>query len=268
MKLSFTTLSCPDWSWDKILDEASRLGYDGIEVRGADGEMFLPKALPFLPENIRMTAEKLRRKGLEIINLGSGVQFHDPKHYEANIAEGKAYVDLAHSLGVPYIRIFGNRIPDPGKKEETIDLISGGIKELCRYCEGKNVRCLLETHGDFADLSNMLPVLDQVNSRCLGVLWDIEHTYKIYGADISEFFDKLWKYIKHTHIKDTKKIDNEFKLCMVGEGDIPIGKIISKLKERGYDGYLSLEWEKKWVPSLEDPEKAIPEYINYIKRFI
>lgn len=48
MKIAFTTLSCPNWSWEHILNETTRLKYDGIEIRGIEGEMFLPKARPFL----------------------------------------------------------------------------------------------------------------------------------------------------------------------------------------------------------------------------
>ena len=268
MKISFTTLSCPDWSWDKILDEAARLGYDGIEVRGADGEMFLPKARPFLPENIKETIEKLKAMGLEITDLGSSCEFQDPEKYNQYVDEGKAYIDLAQTLGVPYVRIFGNKIPDPAKKEETLERIASGVKELCSYCEGKNVTILLETHGDFPDLSNMMPVLEKVNSPYLGVLWDMDHTYRWYGEDIMEFFSKTSKYIKHVHVKDSKKIGDKFELCKVGEGDVPIGKFIGLLKESGYNGYLSLEWEKKWVPSLAEPEFVIPAYIEFIKNYL
>lgn len=268
MKISFTTLSCPDWSWDKVLDEAASLGYDGIEIRGADGEMYLPKAAPFTCENISLTMEKLKSRKLEIPVLGSSVSFHDPEKYDGYLEEGKAYIDLAQKLGVPYVRIFGDNIPDPARKQQTIELISRGIKELCSYCEGKNVTCLLETHGDFSDLDNLMPVLEKVDSPYLGVLWDIEHTFKVYGEDISEFLDKTWKYIKHTHIKDAKKTADGFKLCMIGEGDVPIGGIIGILKERSYEGYLSLEWEKKWVPYLEEPEVVIPAYIKYVKKYL
>lgn len=268
MKISFSTLSCPNWSWNKILQEAVRLGYDGIELRGVDGEMFLPKAAPFIAENIKTTMEKIKSKGLEITDLGSSVQFHDPEKYEEYLTEGKTYIDLAQALGVPYVRIFADHIPVKSEKEKTIELISKGIKELCSYCEGKNVICLLETHGDFADINNIIPVLEKVNSAYVGILWDIEHTFKVYGEDVSEFLDKTWKFIKHTHIKDVKKVGNEFILTMIGEGDIPIGKLIGILKERGFDGYLSLEWEKKWFPSLEEPEVVLPAYIEYIKKYL
>lgn len=268
MKISFSTLSCPDWSWNKVLEEAARLGYDGIELRGIDGEMFLPKAKPFLPENLEGSMKQLLEKGLEITDLGSSCQFHDPRKLADNINEGKAYIDLAQSIGVPYVRIFGNEIPDPGKKEETIERIAGAISELCSYCEGKNVSVLLETHGDFGDCVNMRALLEKVKSPYLGILWDIEHTYVHSGEDVTDFLDMAGKLIKHTHIKDVIKSGNSFKSCITGKGEIPVKQLIDSMKQIGFDGYLSLEWEKKWHPELEEPEVVLPDYIEYIKSLL
>ena len=39
MKLGFSTLGCPDWTFDQVLDNARDMGYQAIEVRGIDGEM-------------------------------------------------------------------------------------------------------------------------------------------------------------------------------------------------------------------------------------
>jgi sugar phosphate isomerase/epimerase len=151
MKLSFSTLSCPDWSWERIVAEASRLGYDGIELRGIEGEMDLPKAAPFQEGALDASRRQLAALGLEVPALGSGVRFHDPDGYDASLAEGKSYIELACRLGTPYVRIFGDRVPDPAMREETVARIARGIRELSASCEGRPVELLLETHGDFAD---------------------------------------------------------------------------------------------------------------------
>ena len=33
MKVSFSTLGCPEWSWAEITSMAKDLGFDGIEIR-------------------------------------------------------------------------------------------------------------------------------------------------------------------------------------------------------------------------------------------
>lgn len=265
MKTAFTTLSCPDWKWEKILDVAAELKFDGIELRGIEGEFFLPKARPFLPENLKKTKGQLKEKGLEICALDTSCSFHNKNELNSAIEEGKDTIDLAEKLRVPFIRVFGNEVPGGVDVMETLNRVAYGLIRLCDYCEGKDICILLETHGDFSELNYLLPVLEQVNSKYIGVLWDIEHTYTLYGNDNTEFFNKTSKYIKHTHIKDTLKTGEEFKLCLTGAGNVPIKKDIELLQSTGYNGYLSFEWEKKWHPELEEPEIAIPGYMEYIK---
>ena len=44
MKLAFSTLGCPEWNLDQILAAARESGYEGVEWRGYQAEMELPRA--------------------------------------------------------------------------------------------------------------------------------------------------------------------------------------------------------------------------------
>ena len=52
MKISFSTLACPDFSWTDIYSMAKDLGFGGIELRGLGNEIYSYKAKPFTDENI------------------------------------------------------------------------------------------------------------------------------------------------------------------------------------------------------------------------
>src|SRR5665647_241021 len=117
MKISFSTLSCPKWSWTKVIDEASRMGYDGIEVRGIQDELYLPNLKPFMPENLDNTLKDLKERDLKICCLGTSCIFHDDSRFDASLKEGIATIDLAKDMGVPFIRVFGDEIPDIEKKD-------------------------------------------------------------------------------------------------------------------------------------------------------
>jgi len=266
MKLSFTTLSCPEWEWDKILNEAVRLGYDGIEIRGLKGEMYLPKLPPFAPENINTTLNQLKEKNLRIVCLDTSCIFHDERKFEDSIEEGKATIDLAQKLEVPFIRVFGDKIPDREHKNKTIRQVARGLSELAEYAKGKDVCVLIETHGDFAASDNLLEVLSIVDkSKPIGVLWDINNPYVQFKESIHQTYKKLAPYIKHIHLKDTKFVNGQEQLCLVGKGDLPIAEALELLKKDGYSGWISFEWEKKWHPEIEEPEIALPAFVEYIK---
>ena len=67
MKLSFTTLGCPDWDLGQMIDGALSSGFDGIDLRGSSGEMELWRVAEFSDEaRLAQTAARLRAAGLEV----------------------------------------------------------------------------------------------------------------------------------------------------------------------------------------------------------
>ena len=46
MKISFSTLGCPDFSWTDIYTLAKDFGFQGIEMRGLGGDIFSIHAAP------------------------------------------------------------------------------------------------------------------------------------------------------------------------------------------------------------------------------
>ena len=265
MKLSFSTLGCPDWSWTEILDNAQSMGYDGIEIRGIEGEMNIPSIPQFFEENISETINELKKRGLCISALDSSAMFHDADNHPKAIEEMKRTMDVAKKLGVKYVRYFGNNIPDLTKTDETLDIIARGMGEIHKYSEGKDVTPVFEVHGEFDNAAVFEKLLKKFSHPKFSVLWDIEHTHKVYGDNFRQFLDFIGKYVRHIHVKDIKKAENGWELTRIGHGEIPIGKIAAALDGIGFDGYFSLEWEKKWHPELEAPEIVFPEYVKYMR---
>ena len=52
MKISFSTLACPDLTWQEIYSMAKDFGFDGIEMRGLGNDIISYKALPFTDAQI------------------------------------------------------------------------------------------------------------------------------------------------------------------------------------------------------------------------
>ena len=265
MKISFSTLGCPKWGWDKILDEAVRMGYDGIEIRGIEGEMNIGQLMPFLPENIEKTIDQLREKHLEICCLDTSCRFDVKETYDRNLQEGREAIDIARKLGCKYVRVFGDNISDKADKDGALRQIASGISELGEYAKDKGVNTLIETHGDFATGDAMLGLLNHITSQNVAILWDAANGYIEKGESVEFTFNKLSGYIKHTHLKDAVGTPPNTKHCLFGQGVISVDEILKLLKSIGYDGWLSLEWEKMWIPELEEPEIAFDVYISKIK---
>ena len=78
MKIAFSTLGTPDFTWDEIWSMAKDLGFGGIEMRGLGGTKFSASSGPFRDENLAKTRETLERMKLEISCLSSGAPFASP----------------------------------------------------------------------------------------------------------------------------------------------------------------------------------------------
>ena len=263
MKLAFSTLGCPDWSFDDILSMSKDLGYDAIEIRGIEKDMFAPSAKPFLPENIDHTKARLEKLGLAISCLTSGARLNETYRIESHLEDAKAYIDLAQKLRVPYIRVIGDSGPEP--TDVSVDDVAKRLKILSDHASGTDVTILIETNGAFANSDVMLELLGKVAADNVAVLWDINHPVRFFGESAKTTFNKLGSHIKYLHIKDSAKTDDGVQYEMVGHGDLPIREVVSLLKDAEYDGYLSLEWLKRWCLSLAEPGIVFPHYITYMR---
>jgi sugar phosphate isomerase/epimerase len=267
MKISFSTLGCPEWSWEDMLSTAKDLGFDGIEVRGIENEIYVPKAKPFSEAGREATKAKLVRLNLHIPCLTSSCYLFDNRHAEAFLQEGMEYIDLASRLNVPYVRVLGDANPQPG--QEICDgLVAENLRKLASYAEGKNVRVLIETNGVFADSGRMQALMKEVNHPGVGVLWDIHHPYRYFNETVEGTYGTLKQYISFIHIKDSVVADGKVRYKMLGHGDVPVREALELLRKNGYSGFVSLEWVKRWCMDLEDPGIVFSQYINFVKDVI
>ena len=266
IKLAFSTLGCPDWSYDEIVSMAKDIGYDAIEIRGIEKDMFAPIAKPFLPENIEQTKARLQKLGLVISCLTSGVRLNETYRIESHMADAMAYIDLAKKLEVPYVRVIGDSGPNP--TEVPFNDVAKRLRELAEYAEGTNVKLLIETNGAFAKSDVMLDLLDKVDMDNVAVLWDINHPVRFYGESIEETYEKLGNRVEYFHIKDSIEVDGNIEYQMIGKGDLPIKELVTLLKKNDFDGYVSLEWVKRWCLSLAEPGVVFPYYLSYMKRLM
>ena len=267
MKLAFSTLGCPDFDWPDICSMAKDFGFHGIELRGLGDDIFSVKAKPFQGDTLAKTVEELRQKCLEIpcISTGCALKFAD--RAEENYKEILEYIDLAFKLDTPYIRILGDLKPEPDGEVDDAAVLAQLLR-LVPYAEEKNVTLLVETNGVYADTARLRELLDQIDSDNVAALWDIHHPYRFAGESPETTVQNLGAYIKYAHIKDSVVEDGKVCYRMMGEGDLPMDAIARALKSINYEGYISLEWVKRYAPDLSDAGVVFPHFANFMGKYI
>jgi sugar phosphate isomerase/epimerase len=267
-KLAFSTLGCPEWTWETILQNAKNWGYEGIELRGLGKEIDLLKCEEFSKQNIKNSIKQVRDKNLKIINLGSSanLHFHESTKRQEQLDHAKKYIDLAESLACPFVRVFPNNLPKEYAKEATLEKISSALLELSQYAKGSKVKVLMETHGEVVQTDDLLLIMKNVNQKNIGLIWDFFNMYITTRQSPTLMYQALKDYIHHVHLKDgIVQSDGSFSYVYLGQGNTPISEVIRILKENKYDGYYSFEWEKRWHPKIPNPELAFPEFVKYMQ---
>lgn len=267
--LSFSTLGCPKWDWTEIINCANKNGYEGIEIRGILGEMDLVKCPIFSnKKNINAALKQAEDKKVKIIDLGSSANLHyaDIATWEKDMDSAKKFIELAHQLHCPYVRVFPNKILNDGEKNETINRIGERLLKLGEFAKGSNVSVLMETHGDGIETSDITKVMEIATHPNTGLVWDVFNMWSVTKEPPSKVYPELKQYIRHTHLKDGKFINGEWKYVLFGRGECPIFEAIDLLRKGGYKGYYSFEWEKVWHPDIAEPEIVFPDYAEVMRK--
>lgn len=267
MKIAFSTLACPDFSWSDIYSMAKDLGFGGIEIRGLGEEILAVRAKPFTEGEVANTKAKLKSLGLEIPCLSSNCCLKNRAAQSENIAEITEYIALAEKLGADYIRVLGDKEPAP-EGEADDNAVIETLNALKGVAAKAKVTLLVETNGVYADTKRLRALIDAVDSPSVAALWDMHHPYRYAGESPAETTANLGKYIRYVHVKDSVIKDGKPCYKLMGEGDLPIKEMLGELTVIGYDGYISLEWVKRWAGYLEDAGIVFPHFARYMKPFI
>jgi sugar phosphate isomerase/epimerase len=268
LPIGFSTLGCPSWGWLQILDFAQREGFAAVELRGLQGTMDLPARSEFRRANIGKSKKDVASRGLHVACVSSSAQMHDadPEKHDQQLADARHFIDLASALGAPYVRVFGNSVVGP--RDQVVERVGTSLGQLGGYAGPRGVTVLIESHGDFTDSPTLRALLEKANSKYVGLLWDAHHTF-VGGKEEPEFtVGQLGKYIRHTHLKDSRPEGDDIRYVLTGRGTVPLKRQVEALVKIGYRGYFSFEWEKVWHPDIEEPEIAIADYARVVSQYL
>lgn len=294
IQTAFSTLACPDWSWQELLANGKAAEFDGVEIRLLQRETDLLARDEFQPAHRAQRRTELQDAGFRVCGLASSVRFDYPsaQEREEQLQIGSGYLELASELGAGFVRVFGDAFPE-GADEETrrqiIRQVADGLTRLGDIAGERGHGIVIETHGDFADSRVMQAAMEQVRSSAVGVLWDTHHPWRFYGEPLAETFARLRPWVRHTHWKDSVTRPSHISSAegsaaeqaarqlmsghrpadyvLFGGGEFPIVECLRLLRGAGYDGWFSYEWEKAWHPEIEDPEIALPLFPRKLREF-
>lgn len=270
MKLSFTTLGCPSWDLNRIVENAANMGFDAVDFRGLLEDIDITRR-PEFTTDINKTKKLFADYGIAVSGISISARFAvvNPAERMEQFDEARRNMALAAELNAPVVRIYGGTIPKGYTAETIMPVIVRNLREIGDEAEDYGVTLALETHDDWTSSSLCARLMREVNHKRIRILWDLHHPYRMKGEPPEVTYSNLAPYIVNIHVKDSV-VDSEGRVryVLLGEGTVPIRKMLSMLIEGGYRGYATLEWEKRWHPYLLNPETVFPQYVQKMRDWL
>ena len=266
MKLSYTTLACPAWTIDRVIEFAVASRYDAIDFRGYLDVVEVIESPHFQGESLREIARRVKDAGLEVSCLSSSVSMTTPT--EATRAEQldkmRRYAELCKAFDCRQVRIFGGATKDIADPIATAAETLVKASEIARDAE---ILFAVETHDNWTNTEMLRSALRAAGEpEGIGLLWDLQHPWYFSGEEPEVSAKNLAGKVCNTHWKDLVRLpEGKYRLCPVGKGELPIDRLYAALRSIGYDGWFTLEWEKRWHPEIEEPEVVIPAFADFIR---
>jgi sugar phosphate isomerase/epimerase len=270
MKLSFTTLGCPSWSFDEIVRGAFRYGYNGVAFRCLRGELDMTKVPEFFPAERANTRRRLKEAGLEtsMVLTSTAMMVPDEEELEGSLQNARSNIDIASDLECPCIRVYGGHMPGGISRAAAVRRAGDRLHRLGDYAAQRGVTVCVESHDDWVVTSLLRRLMEAADHPNVGVLWDMHHPVRIAEESLAESWTNIGPWVRCVDLKDSitdLKARLGYRYVQIGDGDIPLKGTLEILHAARYEGWLTFEWEKFWHPDLPDASEVFPEFITRIR---
>lgn len=255
----------PKVPFDKIVENAAEVGFDGVELLHRQFESEEPA---YLNRIKRLAAAN--GLSLPMLSIHQDFVSPDPAERQKNIDHTKHCIDLAAQLAIPLVRlnsgrwktiksfddlmkVKGDEPPIEGYVEKNaIDWCVDSIEKCLPHAERTGVTLALENHwGLTTKVENVLAIWRRINSPWLGINLDTGN----YPGDAYEGIAQLAPHATIVQAKTYYGGGEWYTLNL----DYP--RIAGILGKAGFRGWVSLEMEGK-----EDSATAVPKSYAELRR--
>lgn len=217
---------------------AAGLGLRYVEVRSAWGT----NILDLDNGQLRAVRETLAEHGLSVSSIGSPIgKISIDDEFAPHLKRMRHAIEVADSLGAPYIRLFSFFIPagtDPdGRREEVLSRMSA----LAEVAATTDVILVHENEKEiYGDIPRRcLDIVTSVSSPKLQLAWDPANFVQVGVRPFTEGYQMLRPHVDYIQIKDALLADGT--VVVAGAGDGEVVETVRALHADGFDGFFSLE---------------------------
>jgi sugar phosphate isomerase/epimerase len=264
IKLAFSTVACPQWTLEDVARKAQELGYAGVELRtfGPDSSQLAGDPALSTPAKV---ASVFKAFGIEPICLSTSVSIRHSGTSEqrANQIAAARAIDFAAEVGCPAVRLFAHDVAPGQTSDGAMRSIAEQALPLVERAGDAGVQLLFENAGSFSRAKQWWWLFNLINHPMLGMVWNVANAAAA-GESVAVSLPTLHSRIRIAKAKDLR-VGEGSGFTQLGDGTVGIDKMVKRLLGIGFDGYISVEWDRLWLPVLEPAETFLPEAAKRLK---
>ena len=251
-KISFTTMATPELDIPAQAVVARKYNFDGVDLR------VIQKGRGEIPPDLT------QEQADEILDQFADIEISSLMCYNKNIANGHEEmvesilngIRIAKLLKTPLIRIFSGRI----ETQENLEALVMALKTVLER-DDSSIKIGIQNHVNHISALQTVEVCERVNSPRVGIILSPDQSV----ARDEDYVPLLPRAAKHTfqlYVAD-KNSDKSF--VRIGAGIIDNARNLRILRENGFDGYVTLKWEKVWIPELPEYPEGMCSFLSYLQ---
>lgn len=237
---------------------------DWIADQGGEHVEIVPLGFD-LPGNLEL-ADRIRQKaesrGIEVSNYAIGANFltDSEEDYQKEIERVKGEVDLAARLGVKKMRhdVASSTDRSIANFNRQLPRMAEACRQIADYALQYGITTSVENHGYFVQHSDRVQALIQAVDRPnFQTTIDVGNFMCVDENSVAAVKNNI-AFASMVHVKDfylrpahlnpgqgwfQTLQGNYLRGAIAGHGDIDMRSVLRVIKDSGYDGYISLEFE-------------------------
>lgn len=244
-KLAFMSTTAPLWSMQDLVDNALKLGYEGVDLR-VEWSHAHGLELESTPDARREARDYASAHNIAWSCVALSTRFAratDAERQEA-VDQVKRYAELASDLGSPLLRVFGGNIPEGHTMADLRPRTAEYLGKAGEAAAQFGVTPCLEVHDQHNNPDDVKFIVENAGHGNVGVVWHVAHHLRL-GVSTDDAYAKLKPWIRHLHIQELPQdyqAGQQATYTRVGEGNNYLARVFELLEKDKFEGYAANEW--------------------------
>jgi sugar phosphate isomerase/epimerase len=214
-----------------------------LDLRGVDGI----NVLDLTDQQIANVKQALQANGIGVAAIASPIgKVPVNSSLDEHLQRFERAITVARMLESSYIRMFSFYAPTGGGDGEQVDPatyrddVISALREMTNRARAANIVLIHENEKEiYGDtIARNVDLLQSINDTHFRSVLDPANYLQCEQKPYPDAYEATYPWLEYVHVKD---VNAEGTLVVAGEGEGQWPQILQRLRQDGYDGFLSLE---------------------------